>query len=673
LWKAVALIPLLAATSAYADAPAAVAPSSPPSLQQLFNQASDAEQKQDCATALPIFDHLVHDPRVKAGSLAAAAIAVRRGHCLIDTGKPDEGEASVEQGLPIMQKAGPEFAGDVAVAEKALGDLAFLRSDQAAAIAHYQAWLAVVGGSDRLYPLLRLAMITAFDGGSQPLAYADEALRIVLAQPKPDKSWLSRVHDIHGRILLNQGQVKPAYAELKEALSLAGGLTYKIHHEDVELRGDLAQAALLNGDRDSARKYLSYTGEGRIAESPFAVAVAMAAPDCGSETGLTPQDSAIVEFSISDDGSISGAQTIYTRGNFAVASAFANAVDKWFWRPEDIARLPPFYRTLTRVEMRCSNGGGNVPSIETPLTNRFFAWASTVLPQPPAQTPFAGARLQELKGLANVAISNGDRQTAAAALGAWAILNPRIGPADLDAFDRAIALGQQAAIPPQALNALRVLRMPRELSANRLKMADWRGYASLSAHARFVTVADGPALADDPLAADTLLMLAVPARPDHSEQDAAITLAQRVADDRRLPEHFPLRQAALLWLANQSAQAGKLAEAQAYFQRTGLNEEQCALIGPEPALRSTGVSSSDYPMEAYIMGFEGWVRLEYNINANGTTADARPLISYPPFVFEDAATKMAKNIRYQLSYRPSGGEACSAQPQSIKFVLSTNR
>ncbi len=527
-------------------------------------------------------------------------------------------------------------------------------------------------GADRITPLLRLAMATAFDGGTQPLSVADEALHIAAATTKPDKKLLSRIHDIHGRILLNQGQVKLAYTELKQALELAGGLTERVSHEDVELRGDLAQAALLNGDRDDARKYLSYTGEGRIAESPFAVAVAMEAPDCGTETGLAPEDSAIVEFAISNDGSVAGAQTVYTRGNFAVAAAFASAVNKWFWRPEEIAKLPGFYRSLTRVEMRCSNRGGDVPRVETPLSKRFLGWASTVLPTLQSQTPFAGAQLQQLKDMADAAVTSGDRKAAAAAWGAWAILNPRIGPPVIDAFDRALSLGQQAAIPAEALDALRVLRMPRDLAANAGKSGRWPGQDSLAAWMKFLAVADDPALAADPLAADTIVMMAVPARPDRASRDAAVGLARRVADDDRLPSHFPLRQAALLWLANQSAQAGNLAEAQTYFARTGLNEEQCALIGPEPAMRSSGASSSDYPMEALRMGFEGWVRLEYDIKANGTTADARPLISYPPFVFEDAATGMARNIRYQTSYRPSGGEACSAQSQSIKFVIPTN-
>ena len=62
---------------------------------------------------------------------------------------------------------------------------------------------------------------------------------------------------------------------------------------------------------------------------------------------------------------------------------------------------------------------------------------------------------------------------------------------------------------------------------------------------------------------------------------------------------------------------------------------------------SSGASSSDDQMETYRMGFEGWVKLEYNVNADESTTAACPLISYPPFVFEDAAPAMVRNIRYQ--------------------------
>lgn len=177
-----------------------------PTLQQQFNAATDAAQAGDCKTAMPLFEALAKDPRVKPGSLPAAAIAVREGHCLLSAGRNDEGEALVEAGLPVMRAAGANYAGDVAGAEIELGNLASLRHDEALAIAHYRAALTLLTGDERITPLLDLAQVTAFDGGTEPLADADEALKLAMAKGQPDKKVLAYIHDIHARILMNQGQ-----------------------------------------------------------------------------------------------------------------------------------------------------------------------------------------------------------------------------------------------------------------------------------------------------------------------------------------------------------------------------------------------------------------------------------------------------------------------------------
>jgi len=179
-------------------------------------------------------------------------------------------------------------------------------------------------------------------------------------------------------------------------------------------------------------------------------------------------------------------------------------------------------------------------------------------------------------------------------------------------------------------------------------------------------------VAADALADDTLLLLKASGAPTLAQRGATTARLTRVAEDGRLPDHHPLRQVALLRLANLAATDGKLEDAHGYFSRTGLSEEQCSLIGVEPAMKSSGASSNDFPAEALRFGFEGWVDLEFDINANGTTAHARPVVAYPPFVFVDAATGMARNIRYQASFRPSNALACSAHQETISFHIPSN-
>jgi hypothetical protein len=160
-------------------------------------------------------------------------------------------------------------------------------------------------------------------------------------------------------------------------------------------------------------------------------------------------------------------------------------------------------------------------------------------------------------------------------------------------------------------------------------------------------------------------------RPQYRASAPADTdrLLDTVIADAALPDGHPLKVNALLTRASRAAADKQIDQAQRYFERTGLTEQQCALIGVSPALRSVGDLNSAYPMAAMQMGFEGWVRLEFDVNADGSAIQPRPVVAYPPIVFNDAAQGMARNFRYQASYRPSNGEACTGQQQLVTFRL----
>ena len=70
------------------------------------------------------------------------------------------------------------------------------------------------------------------------------------------------------------------------------------------------------------------------------------------------------------------------------------------------------------------------------------------------------------------------------------------------------------------------------------------------------------------------------------------------------------------------------------------------------------------------MGFEGWVNIEYDIKANGSTGNVRPLAAYPPLIFVEAATAIGKNVRYDTSYRPQQSTACSANSTLVNFRMN---
>ena len=310
--------------------------------------------------------------------------------------------------------------------------------------------------------------------------------------------------------------------------------------------------------------------------------------------------------------------------------------------------------------MRLGAGGG---SPLTPLRNRFAMWAQGPLA---AFGVPAAPHWEQWLALAEAAQKAGDpaAELAARVFLAWV---------DLRAHSEAaasIARGSQLAsargIPASARNAARiVLAITGNVQAGKRGPNAWRhGDPSVLA------LADDPDIAQDPLAQDTALLSGVAPRPAADLAMATRATLARVADDSRLPDQHPLRQYAQLRLANDLARSGDLAGARQWFSRTGLRERQCALIGPEPVLKD--YAANGYPPEALGLGFEGWVRSEFDITADGHTAAIRPVIAYPPFIFVKAATAMVKSARYQSSYRPDGGAACSAHSEWINFGIPGN-
>ena len=670
-WLCVALMATasVAIASAGSAAPATplVAPTATTALtlQQMFNQASSAVETGNCALALPIFERLAADPRVKAGSLPAATIAVRRGICLANLGQDEDAERQMAIGLPIIAKSGPTMAIDVSAAEEALGNVAMRRRDHDGAVGYFKRAIVLLAEPARIRLLVRLAQATQFDGGAAPVGFVDQALRIASSAPKPDRPTLAVVHTVRGRILLNENRNAEALAEFKQALALSGGLSLtNVSLAEVALRSDLAEASLLTGDKEQARIFLSYTGAGRIEESPFASAASMVPPQCGPETGLTADDFAIVEFEIDDAGDVPFATTVYTRGNHKVASAFANAVEQWYWRPEDLKKIPHFYRALTRVELRCSRSGGDLPGIFGPLSDRFKEWAAPLLGNVDFENYKVGNRLDQLTSLAANRERDGDMAGAVAALTLRGVYDPGARVAQSADFDRSLQLATAARLPAEVVNSVLVFRYAATMTGDRRRRSNTE-----IAQATNTLLASNPALATDALASDTLALLTTTSTPSETQRVAVVAALTRVSDDQRLPEHHPLKQVALMRLANISAAGKNLAEANGYFDRTGLSEEQCSLIAVPPAMKHSGADSSDFPSEALKYGFEGWVNLEYDINANGTTAHPRPVIAYPPFVFVDAATGMARGFRYQTSFRPSSQLACSANRATVRFLM----
>jgi len=631
------------------------------SLQQRFDAATAAFDSQDCATALRLLDGLAADPKIKPGGLPAAMITMRRGICLVNIGHADTGEPLLAGGLAGIRAHPEGLAADIAMAEDLLGLIAAQRADHDGALAHYDAALASASGVARSTTLQHIALLTAFDGDSRAIDAANEGLKLWLAQPKPDKTMLAQWHVLLGRTLLNRGKVKEGRAELQTALKLSGGLSDRISVFDAALRQDLAQAALLGNMMEDAHHYMTMSGAGHAENNAFSSAAVMEPPPCGPESGLDPQDVAVVQLLIDTDGSVMGSQTVYTTGNYAKASAFSRAVQSWQWTTANAAKMPPFFRATARVALRCARDGGGL-SPAAPLQAEIATWAHRMAPD----LPYEKKAWQAWLAAADAARQRGDAPAELAARLSLAEVDLRADADVISSIDRALILAQDPGLPQNVRNSARVL-----LSLRRDRAASGR-VRKRDGHSALLAVKNEAAIAADPIARSAATLLLLPQRPAEHDMAATVAALQHVANDDALAPHHPLRQFALLRLANQAAAQGQLDEAQRLFAATGLTQEQCALIGPKPALKRVGSGPEQFPSDLNRWGFEGWVRSEFDIQADGRTAALRPVISYPPFVFDEAATSILASARFQSSYRPENGAACSANFQMINFAIPGN-
>jgi hypothetical protein len=337
----------------------------------------------------------------------------------------------------------------------------------------------------------------------------------------------------------------------------------------------------------------------------------------------------------------------------------------WVWQPEAVAHLPPFYRALVRVELRCSKSGGGLPGVNVPFDRRIAAWAAPLAARLGPSALTGSGPADALHQRAAEVEAAGDRVGAGTLLLYAVTVDPVARVSQKDDIDHAIGLLAGADAPRRA--SAEVLRA---LVAYRLAELQQASGGAVFAD-RLLDATQAPAIAADALAQDTLRLLALRLRWRGRYSDRETAVLQQVADDARLDAASPLRQVALLRLASLASSEGHHQDAEALFARTGLGEEQCALIGDLPRLRS-GATDADYPISALRMGFEGWVREEFDIAANGRTAQQRAVIAYPPFVFVEGATQIARSIRYDPSFRPSGKLACSARDETIKFQIPSN-
>lgn len=641
-------------------APVPAASPSPNKAQAAFDAAMAAYDAGRFDEAIKAFADLEARPSVRRAPQVHGTILLRMGTALAALDRTAEAEATLRQGLATLPPGDTQAARvDRYGAYYALGDFERYRLNYVAAAELYR---KAIGRADepllKARALLGLARVLMFDDSDEALRQADEAYRVIEAMATPGKDGRKQradVQTIRARIMLNQGRATEAYALLRSAVTDQGGLDLKVNYNEIVTRADLALAALLANKLDDARLYLAYTGAGRFEKWPFDTAAAMGTPPCGGPAKLKPEDIAVIEFFISPEGVVRNPTPIYASTKGPAAVEFARAVADWSWKPADAAKIPDLFRVTTRVEMRCSTGLAR-PDVENSLFREVNSWLAPVANGMPQGAASSAADLAPVRAELDRRRGKGGMALIPPLLRLG--LNPVLSDTEQQPYlveARDLAVNHSA--PPAALAFIEVaLLRTRGLSVDQYRS----GLRDLTARS---------GLTQDAVVADTLrLMTADPVMRSPAPQDAG-ALLQQVIDDSRLPDKHPLKVGALIRLAALQAQAGDRTAAEISFNKTGMTERQCALLDAKPALLRDNASSSNFPMAAMYWRFEGWVRIEYDIDAEGKTAAQRAVIAYPPFVFRDAAVGIAKGLVYTKSFRPDGSAGCGGQQQTVRFTI----
>lgn len=644
---------LLTGTAAVAQQPAAT------TVQQDFDRATALSNGPDKPAALAAWQAL--ERRVADNKRNVGIVLVRESDVLFDLDHKDQAIAAAREGLADLPAADRTLDDDRYEAYRNLGEVAEAALDYAGAVESYRqamtfakspaAKLGVLRG------LIQAEIFTDTDAAAGDLDRADAAL----AQIKVDRSVHAMFEKLHGIYLLAKGDFKGGQKMESHAVEDLGGLTTMTKLDDVEARSDYAIAALLAGDTDEARHYMAYTGAGRLPKGSFDPAVQMKVPECGGEAGLKPDDAAVVQFSIGDTGAVIASEPIYAAGGGQAALAFARAAHEWSWTPEQVKQMPTFFRYDARVELRCSTSFEH-PSLETYLDQELGAWLATK--NITLAPPIVGADAVVLPRLR----ARLDAEQTANGPDALVLVPTLVAIAEnsVSGREESNRLATRALQIVEANGATPLARLAVEhLTWETAKAETWRATTFRDLVAPHL---QDPAYANDPEARAVIRLMLADALRRHSTDDAR-GLDQQVADDTALAANSPLKVGALIRLASLDAADGKVQAAQVAFARSGLSADQCALLDSPPQRVSANVRSDAFPQEARRWGFEGWTRIQFNINANGKVESPRAILSYPPFVFTEAGTDVIDGARYEKSYRPDGGLGCSGETAGVRFQL----
>jgi len=639
-------------------------------IQQAFDEATALLAAGKWEEAFAAYRAL--EPRV-GNARTKAVLQLRESTALVELGRSDQARPILVAALKALPEGDESLREDRLDALLTIGALDSDALDYASAYANYGLALPLASDSDsKSAALIGLIQTGTYVDPEGTVAHV-AAAQSLLADPKLDPRARAHIEIPVAQYFLNVGRFKEAKDVASAAVSDLGGLddAHPTDLMDSAARSDVALAALKLDENGTARKYLAKSGIG-MSKVRFDGAEAMPLPLCGGEAALQPEDVAVVEFWIGDDGTVIHAAPVYASRPGEVGLAFARAVRNWRWNLNRLTRLQTFFRYNMRVELRCSKAFPR-PSVWTEVGRGLVEWLQArhvAWPPNPAESD-----VRRLLG-ARTALAAADARGETSALSTVPLLNALLSNALVPRDERA-GLAERAIAILDANQAPPIARLAVELQLWAAREYDWRvdlfpvngRYSDRPSFVQEVQAGlEMPRYASDPHARSAMRLILADILGRH-DVAATAPLLHAVSEDAALEDRNPFKVGALIRLSALEKAAGHGREARAAFGRTGLSGEECGMLDVPPVRIESGVINGSPLQEARRWGFEGWVSVQFDINTYGRALGQRAIVAYPPFVFSDSATRAMNQERYVAVYRPGSKVGCGAFTRRVTFDL----
>jgi tetratricopeptide (TPR) repeat protein len=635
---------IAAALAMSAGAVAAEAPATP-SRQAVYNDAQAAYDSGDWGKAVAGFTQVLAGTQKQ--TRPEAVIRSRLAEALLHSGRLDESSAQARIAVAAL-RANPSGGGvdqSLIATYVTLGDALRLNLFDEEAIDAYKQAQALAVGPDLADARTRAALGIVLAAIVTHPDLAASAADVILAD---QKGFRAQPRDLQAQVLawramaeLNEGDPHKSLPFMKQAIALNGAALNRVSLSQVAVRGDAALVYEMLHDSEAASEYLTYSGAGHLRNDDWLRGARTDLPACGPE--ITPEDTAVIEFAIADDGRTAGATPIYASRPGQMGVLFARSVRGWRWRPAAVTRLDGFWRSAIRVQLRCV-AQSPAPDISDAFYDATRDWlqskgVSDDLRDPDSQVVESIGAKSSLRGdVAEIRTLFRHLRGRAAADRLDMLLVQNGAPAEvralaasLDASGTAAERARQLENVPQQFD--RIEGGQRSAAWLRTERA-----ISLETSGRFTQ-----------------------ARP---LLEAVVQLPSAIlaADD-------PIRNVATLHLSLHDRRAGDFAAAQARIADAGLTDDPCSMLNVRPVPTNTRVSSEVVPDEARTWMFEGWVKEDYNIRADGTVKEVRTVIAYPPFIFGAAMERAVARFRYLPPTFGDTAMSCAGQTYTEQFVV----